>query len=829
MVARPSSPTRSCNAGEFTPEAKGRIDIKQYYSAGLAFKGVEPVPQSGFRRMGGSRRVGKWRKPLSVRAITSPTPAAGPFTGTQIIWTGTVAGTVAAVLASTLAISAGTATFTIEAFVGGGWVAVGGPFAVKTGTPVTRLAAYAPGQQKAATSLRIVATFSTGGTTVSGLTVSAFFESGTALRPRYVALATDQGDALSCYVTAGIADFFTEAGFKGSARLATVTPDMLPDLGFYSEGSTIGIFHAQLETVRLFLATAGQLQDWRQDLWPYDPVPSADLGGVYAKTDDKWDFSIRYIAGVNYVSLSCTVNGETTPAVFVPRTGDGAPADIDPDTPDWPLFATRVQTALRALPTMSSGLTVTVGSGFPGFQNFIVTFGGDLSGEEYEFSAIIANTSDASVLPYHTQIGKTETEAVFSTARGWPGGAELVQDRLDYYRIPAVTGAMAMSRVAEYFDLNIEGKTDATARLDKLRSQTSETIVHVKESSYLFTFTDRAMYFVPNRTIERNTPLNFVPASEIGAQPNCKPFTLEGEVYYVAINPQGLAFAANGGKQVLRITEAVTSATTNYNADPVSLLASHLADNLIRSASQKPATDLDASKGWLMRTDGRLIACQMIRNQDINGYCEWLCASGGLVREIGVDGKNRLWLANERAGGNSIEIYDTSTYLQDAVTAVPDLGGVITGLDYEDGAELWANADGYVLGPFTCVGGSISLGDAYASALVGRWIAPRWESMPQVLVVGNDDVILRPGRIHTLHINIADTDSIAVGANGEPPQDIILHETTDLVDAPMPLKTKLLTVGGDVLLGMMEGTTAVITQKRPGELRVRDIAMGTKL
>jgi hypothetical protein len=101
--------------------------------------------------------------------------------------------------------------------------------------------------------------------------------------------------------------------------------------------------------------------------------------------------------------------------------------------------------------------------------------------------------------------------------------------------------------------------------------------------------------------------------------------------------------------------------------------------------------------------------------------------------------------------------------------------------------------------------------------------------MPQVLVVGNDDVILRPGRIHTLHINIADTDSIAVGANGEEPQDIILHETSDPVDAPMPLKTRLLTVDGSVLLGMMEGTTAVITQKRPGELRVRDIAMGTKL
>ncbi|MDG4894620.1 hypothetical protein P9272_13665 [Mesorhizobium sp. WSM4976] len=828
MVARPAAPMRSCNAGEFTPEAKGRVDIKQYYSAGLAFKGVEPVPQSGFRRMGGSRRVGEWRRPLADRAITAPAPAAGPFVGTQTIWTGTVAGTVAAVLASGLAIDAGTASFTIKALVAGVWTTIGGPFAVKAGTPATRLAAFAPGQQKAATSLRIDATFSIAAN-VTGLAVSAFFENGTPERPRYVELTTDQGDSLSCFVTAGIADFFTAEGFKGSARLATVTAAMLPDLGFYSEASTIGIFHDQLETVRLFLMTPGQLHDWRQDLWPYDPVPSADLGGDYPKTDDKWDLSLRWEDSVEYVAVSITVDGETTPAIFVPRTGDGAPAEINPDTPDWPLFATQLQTALRALPTMSPGVTVVAGNGFGGFKNFTITFGGDLSGEEYQVSAIVPNTAKASVLPYHTQIGKTENEPVFSAARGWPGGAILVQDRMDYYRLPAVTGAKAMSRVGEYFDLNIEGTTDAAARLDKLRSQTSETILHVKEANYMFVFTDIALYFVPNRTIERNTPLNFVPASEIGAQPNCRPFTLEGEVYYVAINPEGLAFAVNGGKQVLRVSETVTSSTTNFNADPVSLLASHLADNIIRSANQKPATDLDASKGWLMRTDGRLIACQMIRNQDINGYCEWLSAAGGLVREIGIDGKNRLWLAVERAGHTSFERYDTSIYLQDAVDAVPDLGGVITGLPYEDGAELWAKADGYVLGPFVCVGGSISLGDAYAAALVGRWIAPRFETMPQVLVTGGDEVIRRPGRIHTLYVDIADSDSIAVGANGQDPVEIELHETSDPVDAPMPLKTKMLTIGGDVLVGMVTDTTAVITQKRPGELRVRQIAMGTKL
>ncbi|CDX54574.1 hypothetical protein MPL1032_190157 [Mesorhizobium plurifarium] len=829
MVARPANPIRSCNAGEFTPDAAGRVDIKQYYSAGLAFKNVEPVPQSGFRRMGGSRRMGEWRKPLAVLAITSPTPTFGPHTGTQTIWTGTVAGSVAAVLMSNLAISAGTATFTCEAFVGGVWVQIAGPFAVKSGTAVTRLAAFAPGQQKAATSIRVRATFSGAGVTVSGLTVDAWFESGTPEKPRHVDLTTDTGDALSCFVTAGIADFFTENGYVGSARLATVTADMLPDLGFYSEASTIGIFHGELQSVRLFLATAGQLQDWRQDLWPFNPVPKADLGGDYPKTDDKWEVFWRRGSSTPYVYTTFTINGETTPAIPLPDSL-GAPHTWDTGD-DWNRYATDIAAAINALASIGAGVTVvqdtSVTDGHS--RKMVVTFGGDLSGEEYDFSAIVTNTSDASALSYHTQIGKTETEAVFSVARGWPGGATLVQDRMDYYRIPAVTGANAMSRIGEYFDVNIDGQTDEAARLDKLRSQTSETILHVKESTYLFAFTDRGAYFVPNRTIERNTPLNFVLSSEFGAQPNCLPFTLEGELYYLAINPKGLPFASAGGKQLFRMSEVPTTSNTSFQSDPVSLLASHLVQNVIRSAEQKPESDLDASKGWLMRTDGRLIAAQMIRNQDILGFCEWISAAGGLVREVGVDGKNRLWLAIERAGRTSIEIYDTSTYLQDALTFTPDFAGVVSGLPYEEGAELWAVADGYVLGPFTVAGGAIDLGDSYASALVGRWVAPRYETMPQVYVTGNDDVILRPGRIHTLHINIVDTDSIAVGANGEDPQDWPLHETTDQVDQPMPPKTKLLTIGGENLLGMMEGTTAVITQLRPGEFRVRDLAMGVKL
>ncbi len=825
MVARPATPIRSANAGEFDPSAAGRVDIKQYYSGGLAFKNIEPVPQGGWRRMGGSRRIGRWRKPLVNQPISSATLIPGPHSGVAVIWTGNIAGPVAAVLCAGLTISTGSATFSVEARISGVWQQIAGPFAISSAASVTRLAAFAPGAQKTADALRVVAIVS-GPATVSGMIVSAYSEGGTPFRPRYVSLTTDEGDVLSCFVSASIADFWTSEGYKGAAWLENVTAAMLPDLDFYAEGRTVGIFHSWLPSVRLFLATASNLHDWRADLWPYDPPPKADLGGTYSKTNDVWDIVVRWSQSVE-MQMTVTVNGEVTTSV-PHRNAAGDIILSDAFTNEtWGLFATALQNALQSLPSFGLGVTVSQFASAGKSRRLTITFGGKYAGSEYQVSALVVNTTEMSALPYHTEFGRTNLEPLFSTNRGWPGTAALIQDRMGHARIPAATGALALSKVGEYFDLNAEAKTDNAARLDRLRSITSETILALVESTYLFVFTNRGVYFVPNRTIERNTPLNFVKCSEVGIQPNCRPFVMEGGLHYVAIAESGLQNYAVGGNQLLRLDESAVTSNTSFAANPVSLLASHLVHGVIRDVRQNAQNDLDASKGWLMRADGRLICGQMIRNQEITGFCEWIPAADGKAREIGVDGKNRLWVAVDRTGEGTIEIYDPDVYLQDAVTVTTDLAGAVNSVPYEEGAKLWAVADGYVLGPFTVTGGSIALGDPYANVDIGRWQASRFETMPQVYVTPGDDVVLRPGRIHTVSANIIDTTSIAIGANGEAPEDIPLGRIGDPVNQPVPAKTMLLEVDG--LKGMKESTTAVITQLRPGELYVRDISIGAKL
>ena len=813
MVIRAANPVRSVNAGEFSPDAEGRIDTKQFYSGAKRMKGVEPVPQSGFRRMGGTWHVMKARKPLVALPITGAALSAGPHTGTQTIWTGTVSGLLSLVNIKGFALSAGAATFWVEAQTGAGWVPVGAVFGDWT-TAADRTAGFAPQEGKQATAVRIRATFSVAAT-VAISSVTAWSESGDPVAPRQAPLTADDGTAYSAFVAPGIADFATEQdGYVGSALLPLTAADMLPALDFYGEADTIGIFHPSAvpsQRIRNF----GAGHEWGVDAWPYDPIPDVDLGGTYAQTDDVWEVNIAWSTNTE-IFLNLTVDGEETPAIPLIDTGTGDPVLADSaDATDWAAFAVSVKAALEALASFGPTITVVYDYVSTKVRRLTVTFGGAQTGTEYQFSSAIFNTVNASANSVHLTIGTTEGEPLFSASRGYPGIIEEVQNRTCYARIPAKTGALALSKIAEPFDLNIEGQNDATARLDNIRSKTTEEILAVKESKYLLIFTTRGVYFANNRTIEKGQPLNFVKASETGIRANTKPVDLDGLVYYISSN----------GEQMRSL--AYDDVSTSYTDNPESLLSAHLISGVLRTVRQASEKDQDAAKNWILREDGRLIAGQVIRNQEITGFCEWLVSQGGQVKEAGVDGNNRLWLTILRNGQMTHELYDRETLFQGTIRKTCDLAGNVTGITGLSG-EVWARAQGYVLGPFTVTTGSIALGDWFDGDVeIGSWIPLVFESMRQPFVTGNDEIVFRPGRIHTAHINLIDTTSIAIGANGGTFEDFPLTEAHDPVNEAMAPKTKLISKYG--MLGNAVGPTLVITQIRPGELRVRDLALETKL
>jgi hypothetical protein len=818
MVEKAGSPYRSANAGELSPEAAGRVDVKQFYSAGLRYKNMEPVPLSGFRDMAGSFDNGLVRGQVSVLAQSGVSVTAGPHTGTQTIWQATVTGKVVAIDCAALDADTGEHVVQAQALVGATWVNVGSPVTVGTAARAITMAA-APGAGLAATAVRLRAVLSVAASITTGAVV-VLSEAVAQDVPRYTSVRHDSGARYFCSLQTMFMDVFEDDDFVAGVYLPTVTDDVLPHVDFYAEDATIGIAQNTLQTLRI--RRGGSSAEWVRDLWPYEGIPKVDLGGVYPKTDDQWEVQLSW-TGTPFATLTLTVDGETTPGIpFVDSFN--APIAIS-GAVDNAVTAANIKAELENLPSLTGG-TVTVvivntaGSG----KRVDIEFGGTLSGAEYQLNSSITNTAEVAALASHVTIGKTDFEPLFSVARGYPGVFGFVQDRLAMGDILAVPPAISISQGGEYFTLNIESAGASAARLDKLRAgQVSERVLAFAEATYFLVGTDRGIHFASNRTISKTDPLNFVQVSQVGLVPNCKFVKLEGKVFSIGANPTG---DSSEGHQVLSL--AYSEIETSFDATPEHIMASHLVDRITRAVGQVATGRGAASKMWMMRSDGRLIAACVIKSQDILGFCEWISADGGAVVELHVDTSNDVRLAVRRGGVLRHERQDRSTLFHATVRMTPDLAGTIRGLSHLEGRQVWAEIEGYMLGPFTVNAGEIELGDVYQGpALVGLWQPPLWESMPRYLITRSDEIVRRPGRIHSARLQLIDTTSVAVGANGGEVEDVPLTTTNDLVTQGLTEKTTSVRRVG--MLGFKIGPTMVVTQKRPGKIHVRDLEFQEKL
>ncbi|KQR30133.1 hypothetical protein ASF91_15055 [Rhizobium sp. Leaf155] len=588
-----------------------------------------------------------------------------------------------------------------------------------------------------------------------------------------------------------------------------ITAEILPDLEFYGEANTLGIFHQSLWSGRRLLRNATNDTMWTVSDWPYSFIPDVDLGGSYTKTEDKWEVYFRWASEVEDLVVSLVVDGSTTQAVSM-----GAA----PGSGNWNLFCANIKNAIAALPGFSAGVDVSYLGGGGNYRRIQITFGGVLKGSEYDFDVNVVNTSDASALSSHSQVGETDGEPLISAMRGGFGGMTNFQDRSIYWAPKAKPAAMAMSRIGEYFDINIKSQNDAAARLEALRTEASETILYVIDATYLLAFTNRAEYFASNRTVERNKPLNWVRASEVGIKKGCKPVLLEGLVYFVS---------RDGGRLYATNYDAVSEA---FKPDPVNDLCDDLVSNIKRMLVQRKSGTMTSDRLWLLREDGRLVACAANVNQEIRlSACEWPIAGNGFVHAMSVDGLDRVWLTVERAGVYTRELLaeQQDSLFQMTIAASSDLTGQISGLAALNGKTVWAEIQNDIHGPFTVVGGAIQTDVPSAQALVGIWTPPVNESMPFVRVLPNDDVVRRPGKVVSARLYVSDTASIAIGANGRPARDLPLQRMNDDLSAPKKNFTGHLPIAG--LIGACMDPTITITQVRPGRLYLRDYIAGVKL
>lgn len=822
MVARPGPRRASCNAGELSRDLAARPDIKQYYSGGLRYKHIEPVPQSGFRQMDGSRLIAPVRGAVAL-ASSGGAAALTAVSAPGVVGTYTVTIPAACGIGIVdLTADRGDFTFVLEYLSNNNWQALTPAMDGRDGS-ITRFAFTQPGEVMALTAirLRVVSLAAPTNISVGALTV---YVAGSAHPVRYIKLPVDDATGYMIAVGPGHADIWKKQEWVACVALPTVQASMVPNIEFYAELSTIGLFEKSLQSLRI--RRAGSDYEWSVDAWPYENMPDHDYGGTYDKTDDKWALFLRW-ADNPRISIQATLDGEITAAIPLTDSNDSPITGGSAGLQDIRHFADALAAELSSQAAFDGTIIATVPtfqSGLDGYAEMIFTFGGVASGKAFNLEALVTNTSSASVLASHVQIGKTAGEPIMSSVRQWAAGAELLQDRQVYFDVGEERSALLFSRNASYFDLDIRSVADSAAILTRARGgATSEIVMAVTEARYLLVFTNRSVYFINNRVISRNEPLNYVLVSRVGIAPGTEPVELEGQIYFVSAET-GDAANDNPGQVYSLIYDEVK---TSFSPVPESLLASHLVSDIRRTAGQAASGERDTPRLWMLRSDGRLVCGKMIRSQEIMGLCEWLPAAGGVVEEMAVDHFNRPWLCVRRGGQLLHERMDPNCVFRSCVTAQGDFTGVVTGLPFEDGVEVWAKADGYYEGPFLVANGSITLHAPSDEIEVGFWEPFVFEDMPHVVIGRDDRVIERPGRVSGVHVTVEDTESLAVGANNSQPKPVMLVATGDPTDAPMPPKTGTFSVHG--LLGVVRHPTVVLTQTRPGRARVVSYSVEERL
>lgn len=809
-IKRPGYYKTSWNSGEISEEAAGRTEIKSYYSGARRMVRVEPVPQGGFDLMPGTRQVARVRGLLGALSSHAFSLASQPVAAGGVVASCDCGALKTFALADLAALSASaSAVVQLEyaTSAGGPWAGLGA-FTMDATARVWRGGAD-PGKTLSARYFRIIRVGGSGNVTFAApADLALLVEVSPALDAPMFSFSIARGQTYDLKMTVGNIDIF-----RGNTRVASVA---VP----YTAGQ-IGRVRAEQRDKTMLLFDADQAprkilyqsdSDWLFGQQVFKNVPDVDLGGTYTKVNDKWRITVIIAATnvdhINQALLELTVGGETTETISMNNALVG--------TTERNAIAADIKAKLEALAGVEAGVIVTA-EAYTVAYNFTFTIefaGADNAGTNFSLSGRVSTAVSSTVNASHIQRGDPGGEALMSSGRGYPRDAEFWQQRLVMAGFKAKGSATLLSVLGDYFNLNTEIVSADGAVLVNIDTSSSDRIERLVAARHLLIFAQEAEYFVTDRAISRTTPMNIVQSSRNGCAENVPVCLADDAVFYMNRN-NSILYAC----QYSEVAQA-------YESTPISLLATHLVGNAVDAAFQRPRSGADAGRYLFARADGLLVSGSIIRGQEITGFVRWV--TDGKVKRVMVNGEDDVLLVVEREIDGAPRLIfermeDGLLFDQTKEITLGAASTTVPGLDDLEGAVVWAMADGYLDGPFVVDAGSITLTDAATHVIVGRWTAPYAETLPPNREVAPNTVLRRAARVHAVEVNVMDTTSLAIGANGRLARDVPLLAFGDAVDVPLAPYTGPRRVGH--CPGWSNEPTVVITQVKPGKLKVRDLTI----
>jgi hypothetical protein len=852
MTSRPGRPQARFTAGELDELMWQNDEVKLYGRGAKHFENVVNLPQGGFTLRGGLRKISEIRRSLVAAALDAGTLSApnggtpgfaidgdattyvitnalsapslvfevtGIFNDTAAIdieaFGANINGQAAPTFTAPVVATGIAGTLSVQVLKAGMWTAFGTPVAIRD-TLRTRRFALPPGQTWAIAGIRVYVDIATAATVFRFAELRMFGMAPTAGQVRVRSFSKSIEEAYDFVITDRNIDVIGMTGYAASIPVV-YAGSQVQAFKFAQKLDTMIAFN--VDVAPQIIGHQGSASEWNIRTAPFRNVPNYDYGATYTNgvpaewSIDFFNFDLGTTAipmPTGGASFVLNVSSNDAPAIQVP------PAAV---TGANPAFEAVLKAAVEALPGLNPGIVVSQDPS--NFKRYRITFSGaGNEGDGWAVSGRAVNKADAAVTGARTVAGVLGGEAIMSAARGWPRCGCFYQQRLIVAGFKGVANAFLASQEGDFYQIDTRLVSSSAPMLVPMDTEGAEVIEHVGKTRTLTFYSSEAEYWLQGAALARTTTPVLVEASRNGIAGTTLPVSSGNSSQYVQ--------RSRGVLMDLKFDQS----EQNYLSRPISIPSTSLIDDINDQALRKMVAKNDINRLFMVRDDGIAVVASLLQEQEIVGFAR--ATTDGLFQAVNVNGRFEASFAVQRsiAGVDRqfLERWEEGLLFDQAVTQTfmtPQTH--IDGLDDYEGAVIYVQADRRIEGPFVVVGGAIDLEQPALTVTYGRWQPPLMQTLPQRREIAPGIVQYRPARVHTARVNVVNTTSIAVGANGEDAFDVDFVKFGQAVDVPRldrPYSGQLVIEG---LTGYTDDTIVTITQTRPGLMTVTSIIVEVDL
>lgn len=374
-------------------------------------------------------------------------------------------------------------------------------------------------------------------------------------------------------------------------------------------------------------------------------------------------------------------------------------------------------------------------------------------------------------------------EPVMSDTRGWPRCGTFYQSRLFMGGLKGRPQTILASRASQFFDLDASKTEDDYGFMVTADTDQVSAVYQIYAGRHLQIFTSGAEFFIPSEPIAPlGMALKMTTRSGMGGT--------EGAPEGVRVH--GLAgatlFVQRGGKSLREFL--YNDLSQGYDAESISLLASHLINAPVRSALRRSTSTTDCDYLFLVLESGSISCLTAIRTQEVTAWVRH--ETNGKFIGVGALPSGDVWFSVERTiGGETVhylEKWQDDVYLDCAVSEDAPEGGLtaLSGLDHLEGETVRLWVDGAPAGSVIVSEGAVQLGQtAHTTAQAGLAFDTITRTLPPRVQMPDGTSMGRVARIIGADIALVEASGVFVSANGMTPFPVALPKLgAGALDAP---------------------------------------------